>query len=492
MELKNLLFTLAACAGLATAPAAAQRSGDTPEAAMRRSAEAAATAAEAPATEAETPATATEAPAAATATAGQDAGAAEAAPLVLTLGQALEIALSENPTVRIADRTIEAKRYARRGVYASLWPEIGASATYQRYIKKQTMHIMDQSMEVGTANNYSGGFTAAMPLINAQLWKSLKISALDVELAVELARSSRIDMIEQVSKAFYQVLLAKDSYDVYRRVYDNAVENHRIAEKKFDVGAVSEYDFIRSKVTVSNAVPDMLNAQNSIVVSLWQLKALLGLDLATDIDCAGSLADYEPALGVRPAPESDLGNNSSMRQLEIQERQLEKTVEQLRATNLPTLNLSAAYNFTAMEENFRFSQYMWNPYAYATLSLNIPIFAGGKRRADVRQARINLDNIQLQREHTERQLRTSIMQYISSMQTNVEQFNASSENIAQARRGYEIAVKRYEIGGGTLVDVDNSQLAYTQAELTRSTAIYNYLVNRVSLEKIYGDLPQEN
>ena len=72
------------------------------------------------------------------------------------------------------------------------------------------------------------------------------------------------------------------------------------------------------------------------------------------------------------------------------------------------------------------------------------------------------------------------------MLTNVKQFHASSQTISQAKRGYEIAVKRYEVGGGTLVDVDNSQLAYTQAELTRSTAIYNYLTNQVSMAKIMG------
>ena len=68
----------------------------------------------------------------------------------------------------------------------------------------------------------------------------------------------------------------------------------------------------------------------------------------------------------------------------------------------------------------------------------------------------------------------------------------SSENISQAKRGYDIAVKRYEVGGGTLVDVDNSQLAYTQAELSRSTAIFNYLINQVSLDKIKGTYSQEN
>ena len=172
-------------------------------------------------------------------------------PLVLTLDQALQIALSENPTVKIADKTIEAKKYAKRGTYAALWPDISASGAWQHNLKKPSFHIMGQTMEVGTFNNVSAGVTAAMPLINAQLWKSLKLSAMDVELAVEQARSSRIDMIEQVSKAFYQVLLAKDSYNVYKRVYDNAVENHKIVEKRYAVGQVSEYDFIRSQVTYS-------------------------------------------------------------------------------------------------------------------------------------------------------------------------------------------------------------------------------------------------
>ena len=408
-------------------------------------------------------------------------------PLVLTLDEALQIALSENPTVKIADKTIEAKKYAKKGTYAALWPEISASGAWQNNIKKQVFHIMDQTMEVGTMNNVVAGVTAAMPLVNAQLWKSLKLSAMDVELAVEQARSSRIDMVEQVSKAFYQVLLAKDSYNVYKRVYDNAIENHRIVEKRYSVGQVSEYDFIRSQVSVANAEPNVFNAENSIVLALWQLKALLGVDLAKDIDCAGSLADFEALLTSHIEMNADLSSNSSIRQLEIQERMLDKSIEVKRAANLPSLALSVGYNYVVMNETLNFSEYQWNPYSVAAFSLNIPIFAGGKRRAEVNQAKIDLSNLQLQRENVERQLRTAVMSYYSNMLTNVKQYHASSQTISQAKRGYDIAVKRYEVGGGTLVDVDNSQLAYTQAELTRSTAIYNYLVNQVSMAKILGD-----
>ncbi|MDO5497095.1 MAG: TolC family protein [Alistipes sp.] len=425
-------------------------------------------------------------------TATESATEQESQVLMLSLEDALRIALSENPTVKIADKTIEAKKYAKRGTYAALWPDISASATYQRYIKKQRLHFSGQTIEVGTANNYSGGLQAALPVVNAQLWKSLKLSAMDVELAVEQARGSRVDMVEQVSKAFYQVLLAKDSYNVYKRVYDNAVENHKIVEQKYKVGNVSEYDFITSQVSVANAEPNVFNAQNSIVVALWQLKALLGLDLEQDIDCKGSLADFEAVMQADIDMNMDLDNNTTMRQLDIQERMLEKSVEMVKATNIPTLALSVNYNITAMAEDFKFGQYQWNPYSVAVLSLNIPIFSGGKRRAELAQAKINLSNIQLQRENTERQLHTAMMQYSTTMQTNLKQYNASSQTIDSAKRGYEIAVKRYEVGGGTLVDIDNSQLAYTQAELSRSTAIYNYLINQVSLEKIKGTLSQEN
>ncbi len=406
--------------------------------------------------------------------------------LMLTLDQALEIALSENPTVKIADQTIQAKKYAKKGTYADLWPTISASASYQRYIEKPSFHIMGQTVKMGTTNTMAGGFSAAMPLVNAQLWKSLKLSGMDVELAVEQARSSRIDMIEQVSKAFYQVLLAKDSYEVYKRVYDNAVENHKVVEKRYSVGQVSEYDFIQSQVRVANAEPNVFNAENTIALALWQLKALLGMDLDYPVDCVGSLAEYEDDM-TSMIEVGELANNSTLKQLDIQENMLRQTLKVQRAAKLPTLSGSINYQWTAMDESLRISSYNWMGSSTAMFSLNVPIFAGGKRSAAINQAKINITNLQLQRENTERQLRTAALSYYSNMQTNLKQYHAAAQTISQAKRGYDIAVKRYEVGSGTLVEVDNSQLAYTQAELTRSNAIYNYLINQVSLEKLSGD-----
>lgn len=412
--------------------------------------------------------------------------------VTLTLEQALEIALSENPTIKIADQEIEIKRYAKQGTYASLYPQIDATAQYQRVIEKQTMSMdfggQTQSIKVGSDNSFNGGVTAAMPIVNAQLWTSLKISALDVELAVEKARSSRLDMVEQVAKAYYSALMAKESLSLYKRVYDNAVENNKNVKKKYDVGSVSEYDLITSNVSVQNAIPNVFEAENSVTLTLWQLKALLGIDLQKNIDVAGSLMDYEAAMSYGyDLAQLNLEDNSTMKQFDIQEQQLQKALKLTKMANVPTLSINAAYLYTALGNDGKFFvRDAWNPYSYAGVQLNIPIFAGNSKRAATRQARLNLSNIQLQRENTERQLRVAIVQYINNMDTSVKQFHSANATVEQAQRGYDISVKRYEIGSGTLVEVDNSQLALTQAELSRNQSVYNFLTSKVALDKVLG------
>lgn len=412
--------------------------------------------------------------------------------VTLTLEQALEIALSENPTIKIADQEIEIKRYAKQGTYASLYPQIDATAQYQRVIEKQTMSMdfggQTQSIKVGSDNSFNGGVTAAMPIVNAQLWTSLKISALDVELAVEKARSSRLDMVEQVAKAYYSALMAKESLSLYKRVYDNAVENNKNVKKKYDVGSVSEYDLITSNVSVQNAIPNVFEAENSVTLTLWQLKALLGIDLQKNIDVAGSLMDYEAAMSYGyDLAQLNLEDNSTMKQFDIQEQQLQKALKLTKMANVPTLSINAAYLYTALGNDGKFFvRDAWNPYSYAGVQLNIPIFAGNAKRAATRQARLNLSNIQLQRENTERQLRVAIVQYINNMDTSVKQFHSANATVEQAQRGYDISVKRYEIGSGTLVEVDNSQLALTQAELSRNQSVYNFLTSKVALDKVLG------
>lgn len=418
--------------------------------------------------------------------------------LQLSLEQALQIALSENPTIKVADQQIEIKRYAKKGTYASLYPQIDATASYQRVIKKQTMSMdfngQTQTIKVGSDNSFNGGITAGMPVVNAQLWQNLKLSALDVELAVEKARSSRLDMVEMVTNAYYGVLLAKESNQLFQRVYDNAVENNEIVKKKYDVGSVSEYDLLSSNVSVQNALPNVIESEYAVILALWNLKALLGIDLEREIDVVGSLMDYTAVLDKSyDISQLSLENNSTLKQLDMQEQMLQKAVKIQKLANVPSLSINAAYLYTALGNDGKFfKKEAWNPYSYAGIQLNIPIFAGTSRRAATREAQLNLSSLQLQRENAERQLRVGIVQYLNNMQSSVKKYYASAATVGQAQKSYDIAVKRYDVGRGTLVEIDNSQVALTQAELSRNQSIYNFLTAKVSLDKVLGNYDFDN
>lgn len=409
--------------------------------------------------------------------------------IIISLDQAIEIALDESRTIKIADLSIEKSGYAKKGSYAALYPNISASGSYQRTLKKQVM-AMDfggQSMEisVGKWNNVNAGVSAAMPLINAQLWESLKLSALDVELAVEQARSSKISMVAQVKKAYYAVLLAQQVYEVYKEVYDNAAKNFEYTEQLYNAGKTSEYEYLRMQVNVKNAEPNVYSSLTAIDLAIWQLKAIMGIDLETKIGVQGSIDQYkDEMMSYTLTNDVNLENNSTMAQLSLQNEQLERTIKMTKFQYIPTLSASFAYNYIAMGDDFNFK---WNPYSVAGLTLNIPIFDGFSKRNNIRQYKASQNMLELTMEDTERNLRVAFKNYENEIATFMKNYSAAESTLEMAQRSYNIAEKMYELGKTTLLELNDAQLALVQAQLTMSRTVYNFMVTKASIEELVGD-----
>jgi outer membrane protein TolC len=418
---------------------------------------------------------------------------ADAQSQVITLEQALEIAMSENVSVKVADLEIKRTEYAKKGAYAALYPQIDLTGSYQRTIKKQVMYMTmnGQSMgiEVGKSNTINAGASAAMPVVNAQLWGSLKLSALDVELAVEKARSSRLEMVTQVKNAYYAVLMAKEAFNVYKDVYENAVLNLEETQKKFDAQKTSEFELVRAKTSVANAVPNVYNAESSVILALWQLKAVLGVDLDMDLDVAGKLEDHSQQMfyDIHQHDSVSLDNNSTMKQLAIQMEQLAQNIKLQKFANIPSLALAFNFSYMSMADDISFKEFPWTPYSTVGLSLNIPIFAGGKRYQAIRQAKNQHQQVQLQVENTERQLKIAIRQSLNSMEMNMKSYYAAQTAAESAQKAYDIAAASYKLGRGTLLDLNDAQLALTQSQLAKSQAVYNFLSAKAQLEQTLGN-----
>lgn len=411
-----------------------------------------------------------------------------AQPLQLTLSQALEIALSESNTVKLADKTIEKAGYAKKGSYASLYPNISANGSYQRTLKKQQMVMnfngMEQTITMGQNNSVNTGITASMPLINAPLWESLKVSAMDVEMAVEQARSSKVSLISEVKQAFYAALLAKESREVMQEVYDNATKNYNETVNKYNVGKASEFEMMRAQVNMMNAEPNVTSAENAVVLTIWQLKALIGIDFDKDIEVVGNLSDYEGELLAGSGFTPDLSNNSSLRQLEIQGRMLESNTKMIKFQYIPTLAAQFAYNYVAMGDSLM--KMNWSPYSTVAVSLNIPIFDGLSKHFNIKQMKVAKESLDMQREDVERNLNIAVKNYNDQMELFIKNYNAAKSTVDVAKKSYQISEKMYEVGKATLVELNDAQLAYTQSQLNIYQSIYNYMVAKTGLEELLG------
>ncbi|MBR6749320.1 MAG: TolC family protein [Bacteroidaceae bacterium] len=443
--------------------------------------------------------------------------------LHLDMERALTIALSESPTIKIADLEVKKTDYSKREVIAGLLPQIDASASYQRAIKKQRMYMSgkgfdiagmmgaylgplyaatgipfpetedsstssaDEGFEVGLDNTYSMGFSATLPIIAPQLWKSVEISSINIQTKLEAARSSRLSLINEVQKAYYNVLLCQDSYKVLRDQYDNAKLNAETYASQYKQGTASEYDVLRSEVAMRNIEPSLLSTENAVKLSKLQLKVLMGIDAGIEVVINDSLANYEQDMyNVTMSINRSLDNNTDLRQLDLQTKMLQKTATLQKFAYIPTLGAQFGYNWISMSDGNMFKNFRFNPYSTVAVALNIPIFSGGSRFYKVKQAQANVAQMGFQRENLVRALDMQVQAQIDNISKSVKQIDSNKLGVQQAEKAYKIMQKSFEIGSATFVTLNDAELALTRARLAYSQAIYDFLAGVSDVQKLLG------
>ena len=428
----------------------------------------------------------------------------DATVLNLTLDDALKIAVSENPTIKVAEQQIEVKKISKNEAWQSLLPSVDFSGTVQYTLLAAVMKLSmpdpvtgetkTSSFKMGQDNTstWNGQFQVSLPLFAPTVYATMNLTKSDLENAVEQSRSSKLDLVNQVTKAYYQVILAQDSYDVLCKSYEQAEKNFNVVNSLYELGGTSEYDKISAEVQLRSLNPTVIQARNAVTLAKLQLMVLMGIDPETEIVIEGSLEDYEDQLYEEALTAGDfsLENNTNMRQLKINETMLNQTLRVQKMNFLPTLALSGSYAFQSLyNKDWNVGEYEWAKSSSIVLSLSVPIFRMGNF-TKIRSTKLQISQLSENIGYTEKQLNIQARSYVDNMKANAEQVASNREAIEQAEKGREIASKRYEIGKGTILELNNSEVSLTQAKLTYSQSIYNYLAAKADLNKVLGDESQ--
>ncbi|MDE6334244.1 MAG: TolC family protein [Muribaculaceae bacterium] len=436
-------------------------------------------------------------------------------PATFSLDDCIAVALSQNPTVTVADMEVHKADYSRKETLGRLLPSLSFDGSYNRTLQKQVAYMdldafpgmggnedggdsptearsakSDAGFKMGLDNMYSLGFQLSVPVIAPQLWASLKISDQQIARAAEQARASRLDMVNQVKNAYYALQLAHDSRRVVRESYDMAALTHDTYVKRHALGDASEYEVLRASVAMKNIEPQMLQCEIAVKRAHLQLAVLMGIEAETPFDIAGHLADYEGSMyNDVMTMQPDLSGNTSLAMNTIETKTLERTLSMEKAAWWPTLSVAGNYSWNSSSNGSPFRNFRWTSYSMVGVSLSIPIFQGGQRYNRIKQARIQLDEMSYTRDNLTRNLNSQATLAIDNIKLNVKQIASSKESVGEAERANEIQNRSFEIGATSYLDLRDSQLSLTQARLSYCQAIYNYLVAASDLELLLGNAP---
>jgi len=410
--------------------------------------------------------------------------------LRLSLEKALEIAMDRNLSVKVADEEIRRVDWLLKENWYTLLPSVNASGQYTNNVLKPVFFsdfFPGGKMEIGSTNSYALSGTMQVPIFSLALLKNIQMTEIEMKSVLESARSTKIDLVAQVKNSFYGILMLEQSLIVLNESYKNAKESADNIKRMYENGLASEYDMIRTDVAVRNITPTITQAVNGLELAKMQFRVLLSLDINTPFVLEGEIESFEKEImAFNGSASFSLENNTNLKSLAIQEERLNKSIELIRSQRLPSLAGFASYQLQMQSQEFTFNKQWSNSFSVG-LALQIPIFNKMSTVLKERQSRVVLNQLNYQRELLENNLGLALRNSLNEMNRAKIQLESDKEAVKQAMKGFEISKVRYNTGAGTVLELNDSEVALTRARLNLNQTIYNYIKARNEYEKVLGN-----
>ncbi|WP_337866229.1 TolC family protein [Ignavibacterium sp.] len=413
--------------------------------------------------------------------------------VVLTMDEAINLALEKNSELKIANMEVEKSEQKLREARSGLFPKLDLSGQYQRYINKPVIFLppgspLGPTLEIGSDNSYLAAAQLSVPLFALPLYEGISLASDAVDIAQQNYVSTKNKIVGDVKKSFLAVILTRETKDVMQQSLKNAEENFENIKRLNSAGTLSDYDVLRAEVQVENLKPVVLQMENNYKLSLEALKVAIGLDANQNIDVVGEMRfDEEYKIPTEnEIIEELIHNNPQLAILEKQVQLNDRNVSLEQAAYFPSLAGFGNYQYQTQANDFKFSDYRWVKTFVLGLQLQIPIFNGFKTQSRVGQAEIGLNQAVEQKRNLTEAIKTSALSILYRVQQAVKRIEGQNKTVKTAQEGYEIAKRRLENNVGTQLEVNDSELALRQAKLNRLQAIYDLKVAEADLETILG------
>lgn len=345
-----------------------------------------------------------------------------------------------------------------------------------------------QAMMPATTIKMTDASTAKIQLgqliYSGQYWAGIKVAKLGKKIAEQGLENSILDIKESVITTYIMALVTGQTIETFKKTIENLKQIKGHSEMMYKAGMAEQTDVDQISIQVTM----LENTQRSMERGLQMIYSMLKFQLGLGTSDALSLSDNVETLIAKMNPKSstsefDITNNLMYKLMETQENLTGKMVDLQKMAFAPTITGFYAYNQKLMTTGFDMT-----PNHIAGVTMNLPVFSGGKRKQQLAQSKIQLEKVQINKSMVEEQLNIQKTQLQLDLKTAIENYDSQKENVEVAKRVFTSIQNKYKQGVVSSLELTQSNNNYIQAESNYIQSIMSLLKAKVSLDKLYNQL----
>jgi TolC family type I secretion outer membrane protein len=421
----------------------------------------------------------------------------------MTLNDAVQIALKQNPDILNAIQQIRITRGQLIQVASQAVPKIGINSQYRNQAEALTTNGRGSSGPIiGEIPNPAGGrptrvvFTSSDSAIQNQSWSiqfqgtqlvfdggatyyGIKAGTAAYDSAFFSLRSTIDNVVSQVINQFYQVVLNRALIVAQEQNVALLQQQVKDQQNRYEAGTVPRFNVLQAEVQLANALPPLIQAQNAYRVSTYQLVRLLGMDYPrgrpseVPFNVLGTLGFSPRRIDTDESIRVAIARNPSLKAQRQAILSNAANVNVQIAGWFPTINANAGYEFVNDLASQNISSNVGGWFFGATGTWNI--WDGGLTYGNVMQAKAQLMQAKNNYDNGVRQIVLDVQQAISNLQQAQETIDSQTASVTQATEALRLSRERLDAGAGTQLDVLNAQVQLLQAQTNVLQARFDYI-----------------
>jgi outer membrane protein TolC len=410
-----------------------------------------------------------------------------------TLNQCIDYAFKHQPGLNRALIGQSITKTTNAINLSGWYPQVSLGGNFTHYFELPTALTVDSQnngapikVHTGVENTFIPALSVTQAIFNPGLIYASKSANFYIKQSEQITDSAKIDVVTNVSKAFYNLLLTIAQIDVLKEDTARLTKNYNDAYQQYLGGVVDMTDYQEAAITLNNSKAQLKQAVENVLPQYATLKQFMGYPPRSRFNVIFDTLQMKNDISFDTTQELVFNRRIEYQILQTSKMLQHEVTDYYKSTYLPTVSAFFNYNFEFENNSFAALSSNLYPYSFAGLSLSIPIFTGFYRTNNIKRSRLEEQLLDWSQVELQSQIYTEYTSALAAYKGNLYNLYSLQDNVALAKNVYDIVALQYQQGVVPYLNVITAESNLINSQIGYLNALYSVLSSKIDLQKSMG------